>query len=212
MTKPAPKKSARKPSGNTVNVNRADGETEAKAIAATILRPSVNAAVTIQQLSQQFGDIDLRVLIEAISDQAKAVHDGDLKRAEAMLITQAHTLDTLFNGLIRRSALNMGEYIGAADTYMKLALRAQNQCRMTLETLATIKNPPIVYAKQANIANGPQQVNNGPPYPDASRPHAHAGKNPDTPAELLEAQPHEQLDTRTPGTTSRTDPAMATVE
>lgn len=25
----------------------------------------------------------------------------------------------------------------------------------------TIKNPPIVIAKQANIANGPQQVNNG---------------------------------------------------
>jgi hypothetical protein len=44
---------------------------------------------------------------------------------------------------------------------MRLALRAQNQCRATLETLAAIKNPPVVFAKQANIANGPQQVNNG---------------------------------------------------
>jgi hypothetical protein len=32
--------------------------------------------------------------------------------------------------------------------------------RMTLESLATIKNPPVVYARQANIAHGPQQVNN----------------------------------------------------
>jgi hypothetical protein len=50
----------------------------------------------------------------------------------------------------------------AAESYFKMALKAQNQCRMTLETLSNIKNPPVVYAKQANIANGPQQVNNGP--------------------------------------------------
>jgi len=46
---------------------------------------------------------------------------------------------------------------------MRLALRAQSQCRATLETLAVIKNPTTVaYVRQANIANGPQQVNNAP--------------------------------------------------
>ena len=50
----------------------------------------------------------------------------------------------------------------AAETYVRLALKAQAQCRATLETLATIKNPPVVYARQANIAAGRQQVNNGP--------------------------------------------------
>ena len=44
---------------------------------------------------------------------------------------------------------------------MRLALRAQSQCRATLETLAVLKNPPVVYAKQANVTTGPQQVNNG---------------------------------------------------
>jgi hypothetical protein len=44
---------------------------------------------------------------------------------------------------------------------MRIALRAQAQCRATLETLAMIKNPPVVYARQANIANGPQHVKNG---------------------------------------------------
>ena len=44
---------------------------------------------------------------------------------------------------------------------MKLALRAQSQCRATLETLAAIKNPPVIYAKQANVTSGPQQINNG---------------------------------------------------
>jgi hypothetical protein len=51
--------------------------------------------------------------------------------------------------------------------------KAQNQCRMTLETLSTIKNPPVVYAKQANIAHGPQQVNNG------TAPASHANETAD---------------------------------
>lgn len=37
---------------------------------------------------------------------------------------------------------------------------AKRRCRATLETLAVIKSPPSVFAKQANMANGPQQVNN----------------------------------------------------
>jgi hypothetical protein len=48
-----------------------------------------------------------------------------------------------------------------ADRYLRLALKAQSQSRATVETLATVKNPPVVYAKQANFAAGAQQVNNG---------------------------------------------------
>ena len=93
--------------------------------------------------------------------QAKAARDGDIGQGESMLITQAHTLDAIFNNLARRAARNFGEYLQAGETYMRLALKAQSQCRATLETLAAVKNPPIVYARQANIAAGPQQVNNG---------------------------------------------------
>jgi hypothetical protein len=79
------------------------------------------------------------------------------------LAIQAHTLDTIFNELARRSAANVGEYMEAAERYMRLALKAQSQCRATIETLAEIKNPkPVAFVQQANIANGPQQVNNGP--------------------------------------------------
>jgi hypothetical protein len=43
---------------------------------------------------------------------------------------------------------------------MRIALRAQSQCRATLETLGTIKNPPTVFVKQTNVTSGPQQINN----------------------------------------------------
>jgi hypothetical protein len=70
-------------------------------------------------------------------------------------------------------------------------LKAQSQCRATPETLATIKNPPVLFAKQANIATGPQQVNNGIPSPSRAR-EFEKGQS-----KLLEGQDGERLDTRT---------------
>ncbi|MDP3856769.1 MAG: hypothetical protein Q8Q73_03305 [Stagnimonas sp.] len=76
------------------------------------------------------------------------------------MAAQAHTLDAIFNHPACRAAHNLSEHLPAAETYMRLALKVQSQCRTTLESLAAIKNPTVVFAKQANIAHGPQQVNN----------------------------------------------------
>jgi len=56
-------------------------------------------------------------------------------------MAQAHTLDAIFGSCARRAALNMGTYLNTAETYLRLGLKAQSQCRTTLETLANIKNP-----------------------------------------------------------------------
>ena len=49
------------------------------------------------------------------------------------------------------------------EAYMRMGMKAQSQCRATLQVLADIKNPrPVAFVKQANINNGGnQQVNNG---------------------------------------------------
>jgi len=86
--------------------------------------------------------------------------------------------------MARRSAMNMGEYIDAADRYMRLALKAQGQSRATVETLAAMKNPPV-FAKQANIANGPQQVNNSS-IGTSTHGRAHAGETANQQSKLLE--------------------------
>jgi hypothetical protein len=94
------------------------------------------------------------------------------------------------------------------EGFMRLALRAQSQCRATLETLATIKNPPVVFARQANIANGPQQVNNGVPAPASP---AHEEKTIQSNELLTKDQRGATLDTRGTAATSGTDKAMATL-
>ncbi len=121
------------------------------------------AAVEAKGLGAQ---IDTPALLEQLRQQSAVIHSGDMKQTEAMLINQATALQSLFSRLTERG---MGcDHLAQFEANLRMALRAQSQCRATLETLATIKNPPIVYARQANIANGPQQVNNGAMMPSSA--------------------------------------------
>lgn len=169
-----------------------------KALAVAALRPSVQAGITIQQYDKtQLPGLDL---IAALSTQTRSTVDGDLRRGEGILTAQAHTLDAIFNNLASRSV-----QAGTTDRLaacLKLALRAQSQCRSTWEAISAIKNPPIAYVKQANIAQL-EQVNNGLPL---------AGEKEIPPNELLADQHGERLDTTTTGTTIETDPSMAAME
>ena len=91
-----------------------------------------------------------------INDRVEQTHAGDLKDAETTLVAQAATLDASFNEMVKRAAMNMGQYLDATERYMRLAFKAQGQCRATLETLAGIKSAPVVFARQGNIAHGHQ--------------------------------------------------------
>ena len=124
---------------------------------------------------------------------------------EAMLTSQAVALNIIFAELARRAAMNMGEYIEATERYLRLALKAQAQCRATTETLAALKNPPVVYARQANISGGHQQINN---HAAGSSP----AENTTTPQnELLEAQSEERVDCGTTSPAESGDPQLEAV-
>ena len=132
------------------------------------LRPGVNAASVIAEYAKPFGEQDISALAVELGGKFDQVEKGDLQHCESMLVGQANALQTIFVSLARRAANQ--EYLKQYEIYLKLALTAQNQSRMTLETLGKIKNPPVVFAKQANInqGSGNQQVNNGTP---ATAPH-----------------------------------------
>ncbi len=131
---------------------------------------------------------------------------------EATLATQAVALNSIFNELARRAALNMSEHLNATEIYLRLGLKAQAQCRATLETLAEMKNPrPVAFVRQANIANGPQQVNNGK-HAGADLPtRAHAGNPANRANELLVAENGERLDSKAAGIPSGSDQQLEAV-
>jgi hypothetical protein len=122
-----------------------------------------------------------------------------------LLTAQAHTLDGIFNHLARK-ALRC-EYLNQYEAYLRLGLKAQSQCRATLETLAAIKSPkPVAFVQQANIAHGPQQVNNAEPD-QVSR----ARETEKQPNKLLEARNDERLDAGAQGATGLFNPELETV-
>jgi hypothetical protein len=131
--------------------------------ARAISQPEARAALTIQRYE---GDrLTVNALMEELQMQIADVEEGNLRRPEAMLVAQAHTLDAMFCNLARRSQTNvLAGQLDAAERFLRLALRAQSQAVRTIEVLSELKNPrPVAYVRQANISNGPQQVNNGIP-------------------------------------------------
>jgi hypothetical protein len=192
----AKKKLADKPKAKeSVTVYQKPDESPDSASARVLTQPETQAAVTVQQW--QGGIVDVDEIAKELRRQTETLKSGDMHRAESMLLAQAQTLDELFNNLARKA--HRQEYLSSYDSFLKLALKAQNQCRMTLETLSNIKNPPVVYAKQANIAHGPQQVNNGP----------HAAENQNQQNKLLSVNHGETLDSSRAGETIGSNPAMA---
>jgi len=103
------------------------------------------------------GVIDVTDMVLELKKAGDEVTAGDLGRIERTLTCQFLTLDTIFANLAERSKRQ--EYIKHMEMYLRLALKAQAQSRATAEALALLKNPQP-YIKQANIAQGHQQVNN----------------------------------------------------
>lgn len=196
-------------------------EEQAREYARTMVSPEL-AAFRVLRGSDSKGDtcnlwdkLDEPSLTDELRAQAEAVNRGEMNHVEAMLINQATGLQNLFARLVGRG-MGCG-HAPAFEVNMRIALRAQSQCRATLETLAAIKNPPVVFARQANInqGNGNQQVNNGTPAPTTpndSHAHAHAGENIIQPNELItEGTNDATLDTRGTAAAIRNNPAMATM-
>jgi hypothetical protein len=187
-----------------LTVTPLDGEKDGEAIARVSLTASVQATATRQTYlpDDQAGFVDHFVALER---QIKQVQKGDMSAPEAMLMAQAATLDAMFNCMAQDAFRHIGKNGARAEASMKAALKSQAQCASTIRVLGELKHPrAVAFVQQANISNGPQQVNNGIGQP-ASRSRTH-GAEVDVPAnELL-------TDDRTKGRAGRRDKALAALD
>lgn len=183
------------------------------------MKPSINGAAVIQayQGNVMGKDADINILIDRLRDTFTEVQGGDLHTLEAMLISQATALQTIFTCLARRAQDQ--EYQKNLEAFLGLALKAQAQSRATISALVDLKYPrQATFVKQANIANGPQQVNNGGAGVNSehyAQAHAHAEKCAPEQNKLLEVdhgQPGGRMDTRAAQAAERSNQAVETVE
>ncbi|SFH38289.1 hypothetical protein SAMN05216299_109118 [Nitrosospira sp. Nsp14] len=187
-----------------------NGEKRGRNYARLVISPELAAHRIINKVEHESGvgeHIDVPTLMDILRDQAATASKGDLAQAEAMLMNQATALQSLFARLTEKAF--SATHPTSFDSFIRVALRAQTQCRATLESLAAIKNPPTIYSGQTNIAHGHQQVNNAITAPlSAMRP----GKNEMQQNELLEVgHGGEKMDVEPAGEAIRADSAMETV-
>jgi hypothetical protein len=139
-------------------------ESRTRAYSRAMMHPSVTAAPTVHQVMlRQLGaasDFGVGGLVEELAAQCAEVSKGNLQRPEALLMAQSTTLDAIFQDLTQQAYKHLNQ-LDVAERLLRLAFRAQSQSRATVETLGTMKNPSMVFARQANLTTGPQQVNNG---------------------------------------------------
>ena len=180
------------------------------------VKPSINGASVIHayQGNVMGKDADMSVLIDQLRDTFTEVKGGDLHTLEAMLISQATALQTIFTSLARRAQDQ--QYQKNLESFLGLALKAQAQSRATISALVDLKYPrQATFVKQANIANGPQQVNNvaaaGELQDKNAQARTHAEKSALQQNKLLEAdhgQPRCRMDTRAAQTADRSNPTL----
>ena len=200
---------------SAVQVQALPGKTPEQLRAAVALLPSFNGAGVIQvyQANVTGKDTDLKALSDGLRATFAEVKAGDLGGVEAMLISQATALQTIFTSLARRAANQ--EHLRQYETFLGLALKAQSQSRATLSALVDLKYPrQATFVKQANIASGPQQVNNNHALADGlSGPVTHAKENQPVPNKLLEDKSHERpyLDIGATPTAKRSHQAVEAV-
>ena len=128
---------------------------------------------------------------------------------EQMLYCQAIALQAIFSKIAQNAAIQ--PTFRQQEASLRLAFKAQAQCRSTLEALAEIRHPrAVVFAKQINNAQGHQQVNNAATQATTDPAPAH-GKSEKAiqPNELLEGATHERMDARAAGKSIEGDPSLA---
>lgn len=167
-----------------------------KHLGSMYINPLCNASVSISAIRNTCSE-SLPGTVEAIKSINKQIVENDhLQAVEEILINQAHTLENLFHHCIEK--VTGSKYINQLQVYMTMALKAQDQCRKTLVSLAQIKNPrQTSFIKQQNNAIN-QQVN-------LEKIQDHKTN------ELLEVKPYDTMDTRTPITAISTHPSMETL-
>lgn len=166
MTARKRKATAKAPIGkpnNALHVGQRADETMFKAAARAIMAPDYRHGQTAAQLynAQLKGagaEPGLGDYADTVREATAKAAKGDLSFASRTLAAQAMTLDAIFTEMARRMALNMGEYLGATETYARIAMKAQAGSRAAIEALAKLHQPREQTVRHVHVNEGGQAV------------------------------------------------------
>lgn len=104
-------------------------------------------------------EVALNDVVEELKIVSKDLAIGTGSQAQSILAAQSVLLDKLFNLLTVRGMLNTNSgNLGYSAEFLKLAFKAQSNCRSTLQSISDI-NHPRQHVSQINMAENQQVIN-----------------------------------------------------
>ena len=161
MTKPTKAQRSGEPKPITVEAEK--GETESATMVRVMVGPYLRHGIVGSEIAAKMagklpGDPRFDDFGRAIKAKVEAAVKGDMTLASELLTAQALSLDAMFTELARRATMNLGDYILAAERYARLAIKAQSNCRATLEALARLHQPREQTVRHVHVNEGGQAV------------------------------------------------------
>ena len=166
----------------TLPAKSASGHTEEEKRANIALAPEFKAAVTAQAYAPLIGETDLAAVLKRLGEMSTSSVGESSKEHEYLLSAQVIALDSIFNRLAIQAHASIGKHPKVVDVYLRLALKAQSQCRATAETLANLKSPRQ-YISQTNVATALQvNIERDSHHVDTSTTGSNAASDPNVEA------------------------------
>lgn len=188
----------------TLKIDEQKGKTKSRQMAEIAMRPMIRNGFIAGSLGgQHFGgeQPDITDTAKIMADACKKVRAGDLGDQRDILTSQAMALDSVFTLMVTRSENNMKDYFGAAERLMRLAMKAQAQCRTTIEALDRLARGGEQVIKHVHVDNrGGQAViadnvqTGGQNAKTGKQPHAIGARGIPDPQPMPAENDYEKID------------------
>ena len=163
-------KAAAKPPAAVVELSPEEIKARRKRRSGHVLKSTPHASAVILGFNPYHDrNLDSAEMMDQLTATIGQVGAGDLSSMEAMLVSQATALQSIFSTLAVKAAAQ--SQIPNLERLLNLALKAQGQSRATISALVDLKYPrQVSFVKQTNNAQGAMQVNNGVPVGTGPEP------------------------------------------
>lgn len=141
---------------DSLKVEREDGKSDSRLLTEVAMRPMIRNGFLVGNLGgKHFGgeQPNLNDTADIMAEACKKVRANDLSDQRDILTSQAMTLDAIFTVMVMRSENNLKDYFDASQRFMRMALKAQSQCRTTIEALDRLARGGEQVIKHVHVDN-----------------------------------------------------------
>lgn len=141
---------------DSLKIERESGKSESRQMAEVAMRPMIRNGFIVGMLGgKHFGGEtpDVTDTVDIMADACKKVRDNDLSEQRDILTSQAMALDAIFTTMVLRSENNVKDYFDASQRFMRMALKAQVQCRTTIEAIDRLARGGEQTIKHVHVDN-----------------------------------------------------------